>query len=72
LKDDKLEGECLIYYKNGKLDEHLFYKDGFLEGECKVYYNTGEIEKVTYYKKGIDITEQVIAKRELLERIKDL
>jgi antitoxin component YwqK of YwqJK toxin-antitoxin module len=70
-KDGKLEGEYKWYYKSGKLRVVSYYKDDKLEGERKYYYRNGK-EEITYWKNGKNITEQVIEKKELLERIKEL
>jgi antitoxin component YwqK of YwqJK toxin-antitoxin module len=70
-KDDKLEGESKWYYVDGKLGLVSNWKNGNREGECKTYLSDGRIE-ITYYKDDINITEKVLAKRELLDKIINL
>jgi antitoxin component YwqK of YwqJK toxin-antitoxin module len=66
------EGKCKWYYENGELKAVSNYKNDKLEGECRWYYKNGELGEIYYFKKGIVITKEVLAKRELLEMIKEL
>jgi antitoxin component YwqK of YwqJK toxin-antitoxin module len=70
--NDKREGECKRYHKNGQLEEVSYWKNGKLNGEKKLFFKDGHLRRVSYWKDGEDITKQVLEKRELLERIKDL
>jgi antitoxin component YwqK of YwqJK toxin-antitoxin module len=70
-KNDNREGECKWYYDNGQLKAVRNYKDDKLEGECREYFENGRLE-ISYWKDGKDIAKQVLEKRELLERIKQL
>jgi antitoxin component YwqK of YwqJK toxin-antitoxin module len=70
-KNGLLEGEYKWYYDNGQLEEISNWKNDRLDGENKRYsYSDNEkLERISYWKNGIDVTEQVLAKRELLEEI---
>jgi antitoxin component YwqK of YwqJK toxin-antitoxin module len=57
------------FYPDGKVGVHCFYYDNNLDGEHKSYDPNGELRTISYYKNGIDITEQVIEKREVLKKI---
>jgi hypothetical protein len=48
-QDGKLEGEYLLYYRNGQLKEKETFLDGKLEGDYISYYKNGQIrEKGTF------------------------
>jgi len=49
-KDDKLHGELKKWYKSGKLNMQLFYKNGFKNGECSIWYKSGALKEVMFYK----------------------
>lgn len=40
-----LEGEIVSYFKNGKIQEKLFYSSGLQNGEHTVYYENGNIKE---------------------------
>ncbi len=40
-----LEGEIVSYFKNGKIQERLFYSSGLQNGEHTVYYENGNIKE---------------------------
>jgi hypothetical protein len=71
-KDGLLEGESKWYFKNGQLGAVSNLKDNKREGEIKTYRENGKLSGIYYYKNGNNITEQVLEKREILERIKEL
>jgi hypothetical protein len=48
----KVEGECKIWWDNGELREHYFYKDGKLEGEYKSWYDNGQLTTYCTFKNG--------------------
>ncbi|MBT8232310.1 MAG: toxin-antitoxin system YwqK family antitoxin [Saprospiraceae bacterium] len=49
----KLEGERIIYHKNGKPEIREFYKDDVLEGDYFSYYENGQIEISSKYSNGV-------------------
>jgi len=46
------QGEFKLYYDNGRLWEHCWYKDGKLHGEYKEYNEDGSLWIHTYYENG--------------------
>ena len=44
LKDDKIEGEVILYYECGAVKEKLGYKNGEREGKGESYYISGKIK----------------------------
>jgi len=45
-------GEYKIFYDNGQLSIHNFYRDGKREGECKWWYENGQLEIQSFYRNG--------------------
>ncbi|MFI1771411.1 toxin-antitoxin system YwqK family antitoxin [Thalassobellus citreus] len=48
----KLDGERLVYYKNGQIAEKQFYKSGKLEGESFLYSEENKVLKSFVYVNG--------------------
>jgi len=46
------EGEYNVWYMNGQLQMHYFYKDGLKEGEYKEWYSNGQLAAHYLYKGG--------------------
>lgn len=51
-KDNKLEGERKLYYKNGKPEAIEVYQNGVFEGAYKMYYPTGQMRQEGMYING--------------------
>lgn len=52
-KNDLLEGEFIVYYKNGKITEISNYKNGKLHGNRKRFADDGHIVEDLNYENGI-------------------
>jgi antitoxin component YwqK of YwqJK toxin-antitoxin module len=50
--EGKKDGEYKLWWDDGKLRQHCFYKDGKEEGEYKEYYHDGKLYKHCFYKDG--------------------
>ncbi|MES2516393.1 MAG: hypothetical protein V4580_19720 [Bacteroidota bacterium] len=57
-KNNKLDGEYIKFHNNGKMIEHLFYKDGKYDGVQTVYYSNGNIKNVYTYKNNVQDGEE--------------
>lgn len=51
-KDNILDGDCIFYHKNGKVQGERSYSNGKPSGTWKEYYDTGEKLSVTDYSTG--------------------
>lgn len=51
-KNNKFDGEYILYYTNGQLAEKCFFKDGKIVGDYISYYSNGTLEKKFTYKDG--------------------
>ncbi len=52
-EQNRKQGWCEGYSKDGKLFEKAFYKNDTLDGERTLYYENGKPESVEHYKNGI-------------------
>jgi len=53
LSNDKIDGEYIKYFENGKIQEHGFYNNGKKEGVHKIYYDNGNISSEITYLNGL-------------------
>ena len=51
-RENKLEGETLAYYQNGKIRERSLYKNNQLDGEVVRYDDHERVREKVYYKDG--------------------
>ncbi len=51
-KDNKLEGERILFYKNGKPESVEIYQNGVFEGPYKMYYPNGQLGQEGMYING--------------------
>ncbi len=49
-KNNKIEGECKLYYDNGYLEQIHNYKNNKIEGEDKLYQKNGDLLIKIIYK----------------------
>jgi antitoxin component YwqK of YwqJK toxin-antitoxin module len=47
------EGEYMMWYDNGQLAIHSFYKHGRLHGELTSWYMDGRLDAYRWYKDGV-------------------
>ena len=52
-KENEIDGELCIFYKNGKLKKKDSYKKGKKEGICRSYHLNGKLEREENYIDGI-------------------
>lgn len=48
----KTSGNYKLYYPNGQLYKHTFYKHGILDGDCRIYSEEGELRTLGKYRSG--------------------
>jgi|688.fasta_scaffold00765_15 antitoxin component YwqK of YwqJK toxin-antitoxin module len=53
----ELDGQCLLYYPNGKLKMEVFYQQGQLHGPSTYYSKSGQILSKSWFKQGKQVGE---------------
>ena len=51
-KEGSLEGSCLYFYPNGRVQSQEFYKDGLKVGVNYYFYEDGNLESIKTYNNG--------------------
>ena len=52
LKNGYKDGNWIIYFENGNLQDKSNYKDGKIEGEWLTYHDNGQLEKTEIWKEN--------------------